>query len=412
MSKHQNLAKMRLLYLFKLFFLLRFISKIKALGVETGDQEHSIAFLARLLKAVTEICPNVKQCLMPTTLLLSNTWNESPDNVSHIEHWERVCRLLTEESLNLWKQWNELIVNDVLRKQSGLCFSIKIDLLTLLDLFPNWETYTIEEKDESNSSIHSTIRVPAHPSIPLQKFLFDCCTKLNEKIPETLPKSVTALLNDRLLDRIVNTYTELTKKNEFIFTNQNACLQFYFDLKFLTILFLNGKRNDQLQTLANKFKAGIDPFDFELLHKYINSNVKLGAQRKQHLYGLLIPSTLTNQSLLAAMTKTGTANLSQEKDPNLLSLANTGGAHSNWFTLLPIVVSSKASTTLNESTENKVPSTQMKSEKVNNLKKTIRFIGMKTIPSAFVFVFVRMRTLFIITFDSAQEFLFMCVRYV
>lgn len=303
---------------------------------------------------------------MPTSLLLSNAWNES-SNVSHIEHWERICRLLNEESVNLWKQWIELFINEICRNQNGLCFSIKIDLMTLLNVFPNWENYVIEEKDETNASVQSTIRVPAHPSIPLQKFLFDSCTKLNEKITETLPKSVTALLTHRLLDRIVNTYTELSDKNEFVFTNQNACLQLFFDLKFLTLLFLNGKRNDQLQMLANKFKAGIDPFDFELLHKYINANVKLAAQRKQHQYGLLIPSTTANQSLLAAMTKTGPTNLTQEKDPNLLPLANSGVAHSNWFTLLPIVISAKAPVAFNEPIENKVAAVQAKSEKVNSL---------------------------------------------
>lgn len=336
------------------------------MGVENGDQSHSVAFLAKLLKAVTEICPNVKQCLMPTSLLLSNTWNES-SNVSHIEHWERICRLLNEESVNLWKQWIDLFVTDSLRKQNGLCFSVNYDLINLLEVFPNWENYTIEEKDETNSFVQSTIRVPAHPSIPLQTFLFDCCTKLNDKIAETLPKSVTTLLTDSLLERIVNTYTELSNKNEFILTNQNACLQFYFDLKFLTILFLNGKRNDQLQNLANKFKAGIDPFDFELLHKYINTNVKFAAQRKQHQYGLLIPSTTTNQSLITAMSKTGTQNLPQEKDPNLLSMANNSVAHSNWFTLLPIVVSTKTSTALNEPIETKVPIQSTKSDKVNEL---------------------------------------------
>lgn len=335
---------------------------MKSLGVENNDRVHSIAFLAKLLRAMTEICPNVKQCLMPTSLFISNTWNES-SNVSHVEHWERMCRLLNEESVNFWKQWIELFVSDVLRKQNGLCFSINIDLINLLDLFPNWETYMIEEKDESNSSVQSTIRVPAHPSIPLQQFLFDCCTKLNEKIAETLPKIVTSLLTERLLDRIVTTYAELCNKNEFVLTNQNACLQLYFDLKFLTLLFLNGKRNDQLQALANKFKAGIDPFDFELLHKYINSNVKFAAQRKQHQYGLLIPNTSTNQSLLAAMTKTSTSHLVQEKDPNLLSLASNGVAHSTWFPLLPIVVSTKSSAS-SEPVENKMPPTQAKTEKV------------------------------------------------
>lgn len=228
------------------------ISKIKSLGSANSERSHFVAFLAKLLKAVTEICPNVKQCLMPTSLLLSNTWNES-SNVSHIEHWEQICRLLNEESVNLWKKWIDLFITDILRKQNGLCFDINIDLVNLMDLFPNWESYTIEEKDETNTLVQSTIRVPAHPSIPLQKFLFDTCTRLNEKIPETLSKSVTILLTDHLLDHIVNTYTELSTKNEFVFGNQNACLQLYFDLKFLTLLFLNGKRNDQLQTLANKF---------------------------------------------------------------------------------------------------------------------------------------------------------------
>lgn len=128
-------------------------------------------------------------------------------------------------------------------------------------------------------------------------------------------------------------------------------------MKFLTLIFHNGKRNDHLQLLSNKFKAGIDPFDFELLHKYINANVKMAAQRKQHQYGLL-----TNQSLLTAVSKTAASNLTQEKDPNLLPLASNG-AHGNWFTLLPIVVSQKTAA-LNEPIEAKVPVTQPKSDKV------------------------------------------------
>lgn len=338
------------------------ITKVKTLASQNSDRSEFIKFLAKLLKAITEICPYVKQCLMPTTLLVNSTWNNEL-NVSNIEHWERICRLLNDESLNLWKQWIELLLNDCLSKHNGLCFSIKIDLITLLDIFPNWETYTIEEKDESNSSVQSTIRVPAHPSIPLQLFLFDCCTKLNERIPETLPKQVTNLLTDRLLERIVHSYQELSEKNKFILTNQNASLQMYFDVKFVQILFSNGKRNDQLQALATTFKNVIDPFDFELFHKYINANVKLAAQRTLQQYGLLISASLANQ--LASMTKQ--TNLVQEKDPNLLCLASSSSSHSNWFTLLPIVVATKASASVAEASEVKAgPSTRI--EKVN-LKK-------------------------------------------
>lgn len=312
---------------------------MKDLATENSARSDFIKFLAKLLKAITEICPNVKQCLMPTTLLANNSWSNET-NVSNIEHWEKTCRLLNEESINLWKKWIELLINDCFAKNNGLCFSIQIDLITLLGIFPNWETYTIEEKDESNASVQATIRVPAHSSIPLQQFLLDCCTKLNERVPEALPKHVTNLLADRLFECILNTYQELSDKNEFVMTNQNAALQLYFDLKFLQILFSNGKRNDQLQALATKIKGVIDPFDFELFHKYLNANVKLATQRTLQIYGLLMPTSLTNQ--LATMTKQSSLSLAQEKDPNLLCLANGGSSHSNWFTLLPIVVTTKS----------------------------------------------------------------------
>lgn len=337
---------------------------MKLLSGKNSDRSEFIMFLAKMLKAITEICPFVKKCFIRTTLFVSNTWsNES--NISKIEHWERACLSLNEESINLWKQWIELLLTDCLSKNKGLCFSIQMDLVTLLDIFPNWETYKIEEKDESNSSVQSTIRVPAHPSIPLQKFLFGCCSKLNERVPETLPKPVTALLSERLLDRIANTYLELSEKNEFILTNQNASLQMYFDLKYLSILFSIGKRNDQLHVMAIKFKNAIDPFDFELFHKYINANVKFAAQRTIQQYSLLIPSSLVDQ--LVTITKQSSAGFTQEKDPNLLCLANSNSSHNNWFNLLPIVVTKKTQPILAEATDTKSPTSVTKSEKVNDL---------------------------------------------
>lgn len=339
------------------------ITRIKSLGSQnTAQSEYNIIFLAKLLRSFTEICPHVKQCLMPTSLLLSNTWNET--NVSNIEHWERICRLLNEESINLWKKWIKSFVSDCLHSNNELCFSIDIALHNLLDLFPNWETYSIEEKDESNESVQSIIRVPAHPSIPLQRFLFDCCKQLNQRIPETLPKPVTILLTENLLGHIIDTYKELSENNEFIASNQNASLQLYFDIKFVMLLLSNGKRSEQFQKIAATFKAAIDPFDFELFHKYVNANVKFAAQQLHHQYGLLIPTSLNHQALLSTTTKQNTANFFQEKDPNLLALANSGSVHSNWFALLPIVVATKTSTVPNEPTDNKIVSNQTKSEKV------------------------------------------------
>lgn len=301
---------------------------------------------------------------MPTTLLVNNSWTANESNVSNIEHWKRMCRLLNDESINLWKRWIELFISDCLNNNKGLCFSIEIDLLTLLDIFPNWEIYSIEEKDEQNASIQSMIRVPAHLSIPLQQFLFECCTKLNERIPETLPKHVTNLLADRLLECLVHTYDELAAKNEFVLSNQNAALQMYFDLKFLSLLFSSGKRNEQLQTIITKFKNVIDPFDFELFHKYISANVKFSVQRTLQQYGLLLPTSLTNQ--LATITKQSSTGLSQEKDPNLLCLVNGGSSHSNWFNLLPIVVTTKTVSAQPEQTDSIGATAAPKTEKVRH----------------------------------------------
>lgn len=288
---------------------------------------------------------------MPTALLVSNTWNESC-NVSSVEHWEKICRLLDEESTNLWKQWIELFINDLVRPNKGLCFASNIDLVTVLSEFANWETFLIEEKDETDAAVQSTIRVPAHPSICLQRFLFNSSTQLNKQIPQTLPKQVTRLLTDRLLDCLTKTYSELVEKNQFVVSNQNASLQMYFDLKFLVLLFgssttvsgatSGSRRNDELQSLAMKFKAAIDPFDFELFHKYVNTNVKLAAQRMQHQYGLLVPSLAPLQTILSSTMNKQNQVQAQEKDPNLLSLATTGTTQNNWFTLLPIVVPTKS----------------------------------------------------------------------
>lgn len=256
--------------------------------------------------------------------------------MSSIEHWEQICRQINDQSIDLWRQWLQSFLDECLYTTDGLCFPIDITLTTMPDLFPNWETYAIEEKDESNAAVQSLIRVPAHPSIPLQRFLFDCCTRLNRRIPETLPKAVTQLLNANLLDHILATYNSLNENNEFVASNQNASLQLYFDVKFVMVLLSNGAHNERFQEIAAKFKSSIDPFDFELFHKYVNANVKLAAQRLLHQYGLLIPATSAGQTFLAASLKQTKVAGSHDKDPNLLPLANGGVAHTNWFTMLPI----------------------------------------------------------------------------
>lgn len=272
---------------------------------------------------------------MPASILLSASWMQQ--NSSGAEQWERVSRLLAEEMMNLWKKWIEIFFEHRLQSNGGHCFAI--DIQNLLAILPKWEAIRIEEKDESNQTIESKIRVPNQLSIPLQQFLFVCCKQLTVLVPNTLPRQVTVLLADHLIGELVRTYDDMYQQNvTFLSTSQNASLQFYFDLKCLALLFLGGRRNDELHSLTSKYKANIDPFDFEMFHKYINSNVKTMAQRMQHQYGVLIPNVQHLHSVLATISKQ--INASTEKDPNVLPLCSNE-MNTNWFILLPVVMPSK-----------------------------------------------------------------------
>lgn len=342
---------------FDRFIPLRLISNVKSLAPNRSNQTQLI-FLAALLRALNEICPNVKRCLMPASMLLSATFMH--DKPSNAEQWDRVSRLLDEEMVNLWKRWIDTFIVQRLQSNGGHCFAT--DIKNLLAILPKWETISVEEKDDSNQIIASNIRVPNQISLPLQQFLFDCCRQLTKLVPHTLSRQVTALLADRLVTELVHTYTNLYENNaSFMATSQNGSLQFYFDLKCVALLFLGGRRHDELDTLTGKFKANIDPFDFEMFHKYINSNIKTMAQRMQHVYGVLLPNVQHLNSILATISKANAAvPTSIEKDPNVLPLcANETNTH--WFIQLPLVVPSKV---MHETTMPKSAAPTVRTDKV------------------------------------------------
>lgn len=283
--------------------------------------------LATLLKAITELCPNLKLCLFQN---MSNVWPTRSTTGSAAEQWDLVCRLLEEESLRFWKLWINLFVEDVLN--TGRYFE-DIDFTSLTKDLLIWETITVEEKDEQDQPIESTIRVPAHPSVRLQLFCHGICSSLNELVPYTLRRSVTLLLCEQITQQLADVYKK-RGDNEFVRSNQNASLQCYFDVKFVQLMLVardNKKSVDTVQTLAGIFKANVDPFDFELFHKYLIVNVKKSGQRLQHKLGNIIPNvehvtvSLANQQTSAV-----------DKEPNVLALSTSGDAD-GWFSMLPVM---------------------------------------------------------------------------
>lgn len=262
-------------------FLYRLITNIKSFDMPATQS--TLISLAILLQSITELCPNLKLCL---TQCLTSTL----DQLSHFsnDQWDTISNLLQDESLRYWKTWISLFVNDHL--VDGHCFSGSTSYTELLNEFSSWETNSIEEKDEQDNPISSMIRVPLQISLSLNSFLYKICRSLNTSIPHTLARHITILLTEEIVGKLIETYQRLSN-DDFVRSNQNMSLQCFFDLKFIGLVLVtreNKFSNEKLQTLCGLFKANIDPFDFELFHNYILTNVKRTAVRMQVQLSLFV----------------------------------------------------------------------------------------------------------------------------
>lgn len=211
------------------------------------------------------------------------------DQLSHFsnDEWDTICNLLQEESLRFWKTWISLFVTDHL--VDGRCFSGSTSYTQLLNEFTAWETISIEEKDEQDNPISSTIRVPSQISLSLDSFLYKICRSLNISVPHTLARHITMLLTEEIVGKLIETYQHLSD-DDFVRSNQNMSLQCFFDLKFIGLVLVTRENkfwNEKLQSLCALYKANIDPFDFELFHNYISTNVKRTAVRMQVTFTFL-----------------------------------------------------------------------------------------------------------------------------
>lgn len=243
---------------------------------KSHSTKSTLICLATLLQAMTELCPSLNLCLC------LNNKTDKPST----ESWDTVCLLLKDESFRFWTQWITIFVEEYI----GLFDTTTIDHQTITKEFLTWEKITVEEKDELDQPIESTIRVPSHVSVTLQKFWHLVCRGLTNILPYTLSRNVTSSLSKELTQYLFRVYTERSE-HEFVKATQNASLQFYFDVKFIQTVFVSRETKtewEKWQQLAAAFKANIDPFDFELFHKYLSINVKKAVQRMQVNFGKIM----------------------------------------------------------------------------------------------------------------------------
>ncbi|XP_063708221.1 conserved oligomeric Golgi complex subunit 1 [Culicoides brevitarsis] len=301
---------------------MKLITEVKNFEIPSEKLENSI-LLARILYAMPILCPNLKSCLSSTAL--ATTWNDpNPKDL-----YNKSTNLLQEESFNFWMAWLDAFIAKLDLKLAKM--NKNVDLNTILKDFPCWDIITIEEKDEQDNVVQSQIRIPSKPSFPLQRFLHETCSELNDIIPHTLPKKVSSVLVEKIALILQNHYRTLAE-TEFVQKNQNTALQYYFDIKFVQYLLVSRENKailEKFTEIVGIFKNFIDPFDFDVFFSYLNDNLKLAVQRIQYQLGYL--TAVTDQVMPA-----GTANAAkQERDPNVIALSSNA-TNITWFPLLPI----------------------------------------------------------------------------
>lgn len=242
--------------------------------------------LATLHSAILELCPNLKRCLLQGGAA-SQTWPVSgavpttTATTANKTEWDQAGELLANESFRCWMAWSGLFVAEqAVHFPAGTVFGYQHMANDMLA----WETHSVEEQDEHDRPIQSAIRVPAHVSVQLQRFWHNVCAHLTVSVvPYTLPRPVTEALCAQLTAHLLSVYAARAAST-FVVGCQTAALQCYFDVKFVQLVFVGRDADDAVEqwtALAGQFKAHIDPFDFELFHKYLVANVKKAVLRMQ-----------------------------------------------------------------------------------------------------------------------------------
>lgn len=307
------------------------ITSIKSSKINMNAE--NCIMLARLLQAVSELCPNLRLCFSGHLLLEPSYLRDPTKDDDGDKEWNSICGLLEEESLRFWCMWTEMFVNEWKPLDRHL------DMNLMLRDFPCWDTITIEEKDESDNVVQSQIHVPSQLSVSIQCWVYDIITSLNKIVPHTLPKTIHGQIVEKLVEKLYERYHAMST-DEFVNANQKAAWQFFLDIKVLMMLFIgrdNKVMSEKLQALVTHFKSLIDPFDFDVFYQHVNGNIKRNAGRLQHGVGCLVPNMEHLNSILANQNMTSP----HDKDPNILTMSSTVTSI-EWFPLLPVITAKES----------------------------------------------------------------------
>ncbi|KAF2904284.1 hypothetical protein ILUMI_01887 [Ignelater luminosus] len=264
---------------------------------------------ARFLQALCELCPSLNKCC-------------SSDNKN--DEWERICTNFVKSSLQFYRNW----LNSCTKHTELLSNELRdVSVLNMLHILPKWEKQEIQEQTDEKI-FKSQIKIPSQPSLSLQKILAEVSNQMSAVIPHTLPRQIHLRCIEENIQIILNQYEYLADSN----LNQTQALQFLFDVKYITTLCIP-RENLQLvsksQSICDKFRSKIDPFDLDVFYSYLQNNVKMCVLQSQVILGCLLPSS-GHLASLGMFEKTKDL----EKEPSVLAVSIPSSA--SWFPLLPV----------------------------------------------------------------------------
>lgn len=152
--------------------------------------------------------------------------------------------------------------------------------------FQQWDAITIEEKDDQDQPVTSTIKIPSGPSVKMQQFLYSASCIIDEVIPHTLPKKIHISFIELVADKVLKHFLKVIKnKNDEI--NQKCALQLLTDVRHATLLLVTRENKKSLadsHEICDLLREKIDPFDYDVFYPRLQINVKRSVQRVQVIY--------------------------------------------------------------------------------------------------------------------------------
>ncbi|KAL5106366.1 Conserved oligomeric Golgi complex subunit 1 [Taenia crassiceps] len=165
-------------------------------------------------------------------------------------------------------------------------------------------------QDTDSSAAVMTLKIPSHPSWPLQATLFTIARNLTTISVHTLPRgSLGEAFYQRLAEGLLNTYRRLVDDQESKLTQPQA-LQLLFDIRFILRLLVwpltSAERRSSSanlppvkdvtaigQDLLKRLEAAVDPFDLEMSSEHLNVGIGNAVRSTAVLFAVLLPVSFT-----------------------------------------------------------------------------------------------------------------------